>query len=73
MPVAFAPPRAASQLPPHLQLDVYLQLYRKMVQQVDIFATCPDDFLHAIVMKLQSSICTAGSHNARIHTSGERV
>jgi hypothetical protein len=52
-------PRAASQLPPHLQLDVYLQLYRGMVQQVNIFKACPDDFHRAVVMKLQNSICTA--------------
>eukprot|EP00966_Prymnesium_polylepis_P264903 6119803-Prymnesium_polylepis.1 len=36
-----------------------------MVQQVDIFKTCPADFLHAIVMKLQSSICTAGEYAPR--------
>ena len=41
------------------QLDVYLQLYRGMVQQVNIFKACPDDFHRAVVMKLQNSICTA--------------
>eukprot|EP00966_Prymnesium_polylepis_P130458 3017451-Prymnesium_polylepis.1 len=64
---------AASQLPPHLQLEVYLQLYRGMVQQVEIFGRCPDDFHRAVVMKMQSSICTANDYVFYEGESGERM
>ena len=37
----------ASQLPPHLQLEVYLHLNRQMVMQGSIFEGCSDDFYRA--------------------------
>ncbi len=63
----------ASQLPPHLMLDVYLQLNRQMVCQVSIFNGCSDDFYHAVVMKLQPAICTAGDYVFYRGEVGERM
>jgi len=63
----------ASQLPPHLQLDVYVQLYSGMVNQVNIFQRCHADFVRAVVMKLQNSICTAGDYVFFEGESGERM
>ncbi len=63
----------ASQLPPHLMLDVYLQLNREMVKKVSIFDGCSDDFYHAVVMKLQPAICTAGDYVFYRGESGERM
>jgi len=63
----------AAQLPPHLQLDVYMELYCGMVQQVGIFKNCPDNFHRAIVMKLQNSICTAGDYVFYEGEMGERM
>jgi len=63
----------ASQLPPHLMLEVYLQLNRQMVGQVSIFEGCTEDFLHAVVMKLQPSICTQGDYVFYRGETGERM
>ena len=63
----------ASQLPPHLMLDVYLQLNRQMVRQVPIFEGCSDDFYYAVVMKMQPSICTAGDFVFYRGEVGERM
>ena len=52
----------ASQLPNHLQLELYSNLNRRMVEQVKLFVGCPRDFFQAIVMKLVPCICVAGDY-----------
>ena len=49
----------AGQLPPHLQLEVYLHLNRQMVMQVSLFHGCDDDFYRALVMKLPATATEA--------------
>ena len=49
-----------AQLPAHLQLEVHLELNKKLVEQVHIFAGCDRDFFDALVIKLQPCICTSG-------------
>merc|ERR1712167_346419 len=49
-----------SQLPAHLQLEVHLELNKKLVEKVHIFSGCRHDFFDALVIKLQPCICVAG-------------
>tara|TARA_B110000046_G_scaffold143220_1_gene150166 strand:+ start:73 stop:525 length:453 start_codon:yes stop_codon:yes gene_type:complete len=63
----------ASQLPAHLQLEVYLQLHRSMVTQVSIFDGSTDEFYCAIVMKLVPSITIAGDYVFYKGERGERM
>ena len=50
----------ASGLPAHLQVEMRLQLNKRLVEQVSIFAGCPREFFEALVSKLQPCICVAG-------------
>lgn len=49
-----------AQLPAHLQLEVHLELNKKLVEQVHIFNGCDQDFFDALVIKLQPCICVSG-------------
>ena len=50
----------AAGLPAHLQVEMRLQLNKRLVEQVSIFAGCPREFFEALVSKLQPCICVAG-------------
>ena len=50
----------ASGLPAHLQIEMRLQLNKRLVEQVSIFAGCPREFFEALVTKLAPCICIAG-------------
>ena len=50
----------AAGLPAHLQMEMRLQLNKRLVEQVSIFAGCPRGFFEALVSKLQPCICVAG-------------
>ena len=50
----------ASGLPAHLQVEMRLQLNKRLVEQVSIFVGCPREFFEALVSKLQPCICIAG-------------
>jgi hypothetical protein len=43
-----------------VQLEIHLQLNKKMVQQVRLFAGCGRDFYNTLVTKLKPCICVAG-------------
>ena len=47
-------------LPPHLQLEMKVQLNKRLVEQVTLFVGCSRAFFEALVCKLQSCICIAG-------------
>ena len=51
-----------AQLPAHLQLEVHLELNKKLVLQVHMFAGCAREFFDALVIKLQPCICVAGDY-----------
>ena len=48
-----------AQLPAHLQLEVHLELNKKLVEKVHIFIGCDPEFFDALVIKLQPCICVA--------------
>ena len=50
----------AAGLPAHLQIEMRLQLNKRLVEQVSIFAGCPREFFEALLSKLQPCICVAG-------------
>ena len=50
----------AAGLPAHLQIEMRLQLNKRLVEQVSIFVGCPREFFEALVSKLQPCICVAG-------------
>ena len=52
----------SAQLPAHLQLEIHLQLNKKMVQQVKLFAGCSREFYNTLVTKLKPCICVAGDY-----------
>ena len=49
-------------LPSHLQLELFLHLNRRMVEQVPLFENMPSTFIKSIVMKLRPAVCIAGDH-----------
>jgi CRP-like cAMP-binding protein len=51
-----------NELPAHLQLELFLHLNRKMVEQVPLFKGMPSTFIKSIVMKLRPAVCIAGDH-----------
>ena len=59
----------SSQLPAHLQLEIHLQLNKRMVEQVKLFRGCPPEFYNVLVTKLQPCICVAGDY---VFFAGER-
>jgi len=58
----------SDQLPPYLQVQITLQLNKRMVESVKIFAGCPRAFIQSLVFKLVPSICVLGDN---IVTEGE--
>ncbi|KAL1507442.1 hypothetical protein AB1Y20_008280 [Prymnesium parvum] len=52
----------SDQLPPYLQVQITLQLNRRVVESVKIFAGCPRDFIQSLVFKLVPSICVVGDN-----------
>ena len=51
-----------NELPAHLQLELFLHLNRRMVEQVPLFNGMPSTFIKSIVMKLRPAVCIAGDH-----------
>ena len=52
----------ASSLPPNLQLEIQLQMNKKMVEQVKLFVGFPKVFFQELVMKLTPWICVSGDY-----------
>ena len=50
----------AAGLPAHLQIEMRLQLNKRLVENVTIFQGCPREFFEALVQRLQPCICIAG-------------
>ena len=63
----------AQQLPNSLQVEVYMELNRKMLGQVPIFAACPPAFIKAIVTRLQTAICVDGENIFRKGDAGAKI
>ena len=49
--------KIAAGLPAHLQLEMKVQLNKRLVEQVSLFVGCPREFFEALVCKLQPCIC----------------
>jgi hypothetical protein len=49
-------------VPARSQVQITLQLNRRMVELVKIFAGCPRSFIQSLVFKLVPSICVMGDY-----------
>ena len=63
----------AHQLPANLQLEIHIQLNKKMVEQVRIFTGFPKDFFNVLVTKLAPCICITGDYVFYAGDSGKRL
>ena len=54
--------KIAAGLPPHLQLEMKVQLNKTLVEKVTLFVGCPRAFFEALVCKLQPCICVQGDY-----------
>lgn len=54
--------RLSGQLPANLQLEIQLQINKKMVEQVSLFSGSPKAFFEQLVMKLNPALCVTGDY-----------